>query len=191
MGRAVLGAAVGNTEKGAQMTGNTSGGVRILGSLGSADGFGIVRMEDRFDTDIDDVWSALTEPERLARWYGEIEGELRVGGAFRARLHASGWEGTGRVEECEPPRRLLVVSKEPDEPNEDSTEVTLTGDGDQTVLVVEQRGLPQELLWAYGAGLQIHVEDLAAHIAGRERDDTETRFDELKPAYKDLATNIS
>jgi len=173
------------------MTGNTSGGVRILGSLGSADGFGIVRMEDRFDTDIDDVWSALTEPERLARWYGEIEGELRVGGAFRARLPASGWEGTGRVEECEPPRRLLVVSKEPDEPNEDSTEVTLTGDGDQTVLVVEQRGLPLDLLWAYGAGLQIHVEDLAAHIAGRERDDTETRFDELKPAYKGLATNIS
>src|SRR3954447_8143511 len=180
-----------STEKGAQMTGKTSGGVRILGSLGSADGLGIVRIEDRFDTDLDDVWSALTEPERLARWYGKIEGELRVGGAFRARLHASGWEGTGRVEECEPPRRLLIVSKEPDEPNEDSTEVTLTGDGDQTVLVVEQRGLPLDLLWAYGAGLQIHVEDLAAHIAGRERDITETRFDELKPAYEDLATNIS
>jgi uncharacterized protein YndB with AHSA1/START domain len=119
------------------MTGNASGGVRILGSLGSADGFGIVRMEDRLDTDIDDVWSAFTEPERLARWYGEIGGELRVGGAFRARLHATGWEGTGRVEECEPPRRLLVVTKEPDEPNEDSTEVRLTGDGNQTVLVVE------------------------------------------------------
>jgi hypothetical protein len=69
--------------------------------------------------------------------------------------------------------------------------VTLTGDGNQTVLVVEQRGLPLDLLWAYGAGLQIHVEDLAAHIAGRERDDTETRFDELKPLYKDLATNSS
>src|SRR4051794_30718774 len=102
MGRAVLWAALGNTEKGAQVTGNTIGGVHILGSLGSAGGFGIVRIEDRFDTDIDDVWSALTEPERLARWYGEIEGELRLRGAFRARLHASGWEGTGRVEECEP-----------------------------------------------------------------------------------------
>jgi hypothetical protein len=51
--------------------------------------------------------------------------------------------------------------------------------------------LPLDLLWAYGAGLQIHVEDLAAHIAGRERDDTETRFDELKPLYKDLAPNSS
>jgi hypothetical protein len=59
------------------------------------------------------------------------------------------------------------------------------------VLIVEQHGLPLDLLWAYGAGLQIHVEDLAAHIAGHERDDTETRFDALKPAYQDLATNIS
>jgi uncharacterized protein YndB with AHSA1/START domain len=172
------------------MTG-TDGGVRILGSLGSADGFGVVRVEDRLDAGIEDVWSALTEPEHLARWYGEIEGELRVGGGYHARLHASGWEGTGRVEECEPARRFRVVSKEPDEPNDDSTEVTLSGDGNQTVLIVEQRGLPLDLLWAYGAGLQIHVEDLAEHIAGRERGDSKTRFDALKPAYQDLSTNSS
>ena len=76
---------------------DTDGGVRILGSLGSADGFGVVRVEDRLDAGIEDVWSALTEPKRLARWYGEIEGELRTGGGYHARLHASGWEGTGRV----------------------------------------------------------------------------------------------
>src|SRR5687767_4264929 len=29
---------------------------------------------------IDDVWSALTEPDRLARWIGVYEGERRVGG---------------------------------------------------------------------------------------------------------------
>jgi uncharacterized protein YndB with AHSA1/START domain len=173
------------------MTSITNGGVRILGSLRSAGGLGIVRIEHRVETDVEDVWSAITEPERLARWYGEIEGDLRVGGQFRASVHASGWEGTGRVEECERPRRLLVVSKGADEPNEDSTEVTLTGDGDQTVLVVEQRGLPLHLLWAYGAGLQMHVEDLAAYIARRERGDSETRFAVLKPAYQDMATNIS
>ena len=44
------------------MTSNAREGGRILGSLGSAEGKGIVRMEDRFDTDIDNVWSALTDP---------------------------------------------------------------------------------------------------------------------------------
>src|ERR1700677_1844441 len=93
-----------------QMTSNAGGGGRILGSLRSADGKGIVRMEDRLDTDIDDVWSAFTEPLRLARWLGEFEGDLRLGGEFRARF-TSGWEGTGRVDACEPPRRLLVTTR--------------------------------------------------------------------------------
>jgi len=39
-------------------------------------------MEDGFDTDIEDVWSALTDPRRLARWIGEVEGDLRLGGEF-------------------------------------------------------------------------------------------------------------
>ena len=80
------------------MTSNARGSGRILGSLRSADGRGIVRMEDRFDTDIGDLWSALTEPRRLARWIGDVEGDLRLGGEFRARFFASGWEGTGQVE---------------------------------------------------------------------------------------------
>src|SRR6266513_5421115 len=66
-----------------QMTGNARPGARILGSLRSADGKGIVRMEDRYDTDIGDLWSALTNPVRLARWWGEVEGDLRLGGEFR------------------------------------------------------------------------------------------------------------
>jgi hypothetical protein len=54
-----------------------------------------------------------------------------------------------------------------------------------------QGSLPLNLLWAYGAGLQIHVEDLAAYVAGRKASDTKTRFDELKPAYQELAAGIS
>ena len=49
------------------MTGNERAGTRILGSLRSADGKGVVRIQDRFDTDIDDVWSALTDPRRPER----------------------------------------------------------------------------------------------------------------------------
>jgi uncharacterized protein YndB with AHSA1/START domain len=106
------------------MTSKAHEGVRILGSLRSADGKGIVRMQDRFDTDIDDLWSALTEPTRLARWLGEVEGDLSVGGEFRARFLASGWEGTGRVEVCEPPQRLLVLTKDAGESDEHAIEAT-------------------------------------------------------------------
>ena len=113
-----------------------------LGSLGSAEGKGIVRMEDRLDTDIDDVWSALTDPSRLARWYGEVEGDLRPGGEYRVHLFASGWEGSGRVEACEPSQRLLVRIKDADEPDEHDIELTLTADDDQTIVIWEERGMP-------------------------------------------------
>jgi uncharacterized protein YndB with AHSA1/START domain len=117
------------------------------------------------------VWSAITDPSRLARWYGEVEGDLRLGGEFRARLFASGWEGTGRVEACEPPRHLMLLTKDPDQADEGVIEITLSADGDQTILVCEERSMPLHLLAAYGAGIQVHAEDLAAHLAGRQRCD--------------------
>jgi uncharacterized protein YndB with AHSA1/START domain len=172
------------------MTSSARAGTRILGSLRSADGKGVVRVEDRFDTDIDDLWSALTDPGRLARWMAEVEGDLRPGGEFRARFFASGWEGTGRVEACEPPRRLLLSTSASGEPDEHAIEVTLAADGDQTILVWEERGMPLDQLAGYGAGIQVHIEDLAAHLARRERCDADARWNELLPAYRDLAANL-
>jgi uncharacterized protein YndB with AHSA1/START domain len=125
---------------------------------------------------------------------GDVAGDLRLGGEFRFRFFASGSEGTGRVEACEPPRRLLLTIRDadpqPGQPDEEVIEVTLATGGDQTSLVWEERGMSQDLLAAYGAGVQIHVEDLAAYIAGRERGDTEARWAELLPPYQDLAGNV-
>ena len=168
------------------MTSNARPGGRVLGSLRSADGRGIVRMEDRFDTDPADLWVALTDPRRLARWYGEIDGDLRVGGVCSVRLDSSGWEGTYRIEACEPPERLLVTTLETGEADDGSIEVTLTADGDGTLLVWEERGMPVDMLAEFGAGIQVHVEDLGAHLAGRGRVDAAARWKELLPAYRDL-----
>ena len=77
---------------------------------------------------------------------------------------------------------------QPGQPDRHVIEVTLAADGGQTVLVVEVRGMPLDLLAAYGAGVQ--VEDLAAPLAGRERRDADARWDELMPAYQDLAANV-
>ncbi len=172
------------------MSSKTSGGNRIVGSLRSADGRGVVRMEDRYDTGIEDLWSALTERPRLARWLGEFDGDLRLGGQFSARFFASGWEGAGRVEECEPPRRLLVTTRGTDDPGDTVIEATLAADGEQTILVLEERGLPLNLLAEYGAGIQVHVEDLAAYVAGRDRCAAETRWAELLPDYQSLAAAV-
>ncbi len=94
------------------------------------------------------------------------------------------------MEACEPPQRLLVLTKDADQPDEGPIEVTLTEDGNQTIVVWEERGMPLELLAAYGAGIQIHVEDLEDHVAGRERRDSKARFDELFPAYRELVGTI-
>jgi uncharacterized protein YndB with AHSA1/START domain len=168
---------------------STTADDRILGSLRSADGKGIVRIEDRFDTGIDDLWSALTDPRRLARWIGEVEGDLRPGGEYSFRFFASGSEGSGRVEACEPPSRLWVTMAL-SQPHENVIEATLAADGDQTILVWEQRGVPVDQLAGYGAGTQIHVEDLAAHLAGGERCDAAARFGELFPVYQQLAVSV-
>jgi hypothetical protein len=68
---------------------------------------------------------------------------------------------------------------------------TLRSDGgDGTILVVEERGLPLPLLPAYGAGVQLHVENLADHVGGRELADPEARWEELLPAYRAMAAEV-
>jgi uncharacterized protein YndB with AHSA1/START domain len=153
----------------------------LVGSLRAVDGKAVVRMEDVFDTDIDDLWSALTDPQRLARWIARVEGDIRLGGQFRASF-TSGWEGPGRVDVCDPPRRLVVIMSQ-DQDDETVIAAELVPDGDRTRLVVEERGLPLDEAADHGAGWQAHVEDLAAHLAGRPPEDWRERWAELTPAY--------
>ena len=75
-------------------------------------------------------------------------------------------------------------------PYDEALEATLTADGDQTILIIEVRGMPLAAIAFYGVGWQIHAENLAAHLAGRERGDTTARWDDLSPAYQELAANI-
>jgi uncharacterized protein YndB with AHSA1/START domain len=170
------------------MTDDTS----VLGSLHSVDGAGVVRMQDRLETGIDDLWGALTEPDRLAHWFGEVEGELSQGGEFRVRITLSG-ERTGRVEACEPPQFLLLTMRDPDrqpgQPEQTVIEARLTPEGAETRLTWEERGMPVNLLPAYGTGIQIHVEHLADYISGRDLRNVEARWNELFPAYEALGVS--
>jgi uncharacterized protein YndB with AHSA1/START domain len=159
----------------------------IVGTLGAVDGKGTVRTSGRYDTDIEDLWSALTEPQRLAQWIAKVDGELRLGGEFEA-IFTSGWEGHCRVDVCEPPR-LLHVTTSPGQEDQTVMAAELVADGNQTILVLEERGLDLHELAAHGAGWQAHAEDLASHIARGEHNDWRTRWMELTPVYQAMSVH--
>jgi uncharacterized protein YndB with AHSA1/START domain len=57
-----------------------------------------------YDTDIDDLWDALTGAERIPRWFLPVSGDLRLGGRYQLQGNAG-----GEIQACEPPRRLAVT----------------------------------------------------------------------------------
>jgi uncharacterized protein YndB with AHSA1/START domain len=142
---------------------------------------GAIRVEDVYDTDIDDLWDACTEPDRLARWIAEVSGDLHVGGTFHASF-TSTWTGPGRVDVCELPHHLLLMM-EPGTEDEAQIEVWLTAEENKTRLVVEERGLPLSRIHLHGAGWQAHLEDLGRSLAG-ERSTWKARWTELSPTYE-------
>jgi uncharacterized protein YndB with AHSA1/START domain len=144
---------------------------------------GAVRVEDVYDTDINDLWEACTTPERLARWIAEVSGDLRIGGTIQASF-TSTWTGPGRIEICDAPRHLLLTMQ-PGTDEEAVMEASLAPEGGKTRLVIEERGLPLDVLYLHGAGWQAHVEDLGRHLAGGESQ-WKARWAELSPDYKTL-----
>ena len=115
--------------------------MRIIGTMRAIDeARGAVRVEDVYDTDIDDLWEACTAPERLARWIAQVSGDLREGGMVQA-VFTSTWTGPGRIEVCDAPHHLLLTM-EPGTEDEAQIEAWLTAQGSRTSLVIEERGLP-------------------------------------------------
>lgn len=142
---------------------------------------GAIRVEELYDTHIDDLWEACTDPGRLARWIAEVSGDLRVGGLIQATFTSS-WTGPARIEVCEAPRHLLLTT-EPGTQDEAQIEAWLSDEGARTRLVVEERGLPLYHLPFHGAGWQAHLEDLARSLNG-EPSAWRERWTELTPAYQ-------
>ncbi len=54
-----------------------------------------------YPTQADDLWDALTNPERIPRWFLPIAGDLRPGGRYQLEGHAG-----GKITKCERPNTL-------------------------------------------------------------------------------------
>ena len=103
----------------------------------------VVALRREWPDPIDDVWAALTESERTARWIGTwtsrtettvqftLTGEVDAGGEVAPPV-------TVTIVECDPPHRLVVDIPEGDGPPW-RVAVTLTAEDGRTVLLFEQR----------------------------------------------------
>jgi uncharacterized protein YndB with AHSA1/START domain len=118
---------------------------RTVELLPPADGFGErvrVLLQRGYDAPIGDVWDAVTQPDRIKRWFMPISGELRVGGSFQLEGNAG-----GEILTCEPPRLLRVTFGGPTS----VVEVRLSAQGESNTVLELEHIVPIELAQS-GAG---------------------------------------
>ena len=136
---------------------------------------------------IDDVWAALTEPDRLARWIGVYEGDRRVGGTGTFSMTQEEGDHAGdptRIVECDPPRRLVVEWVQEGSENWRVDLDLWTEDG-RTVLRFVQV-IPAEADVAdFALGWHWYLDKLAAEVDGRPQPggSWEAFLAEVGPAY--------
>jgi uncharacterized protein YndB with AHSA1/START domain len=144
-----------------------------------------VRFERRYDATPAEVWSALTEPERLGRWLAAAELDLRVGGDYVLRFSEEDESQVtrGKVLALEPERVLELSWLYPGE-NDTVVRFELRPDGDGTILVLDHRGLPVRAAPGYGGGWHAHLDSLDAHLGSHGEPDWWGRYQELAPLYE-------
>jgi uncharacterized protein YndB with AHSA1/START domain len=101
-----------------------------------------VSLRRSFNSPIGDVWDALTNPERMQRWFLPISGDLRVGGTFQLEGNAG-----GDVLQCEPPRLLRVTFGGPTS----LVELRLSSAGESETVLELEHTVPIEMAGS-GAG---------------------------------------
>jgi uncharacterized protein YndB with AHSA1/START domain len=139
-----------------------------------------------YATDRDDLWSAVTDPERIPRWFLPVSGDLRTGGRYQLEGNAG-----GVVERCEPPE-LFAVTWEYG-PMLSWLQVTLRPDSDGTTLELVHEAPVDPDTWAQfgpgavGVGWDLGLLGLQLHLAsGAQVDATAALAFPTTPAGRDF-----
>jgi uncharacterized protein YndB with AHSA1/START domain len=140
------------------------------GSVPAGVGHSVFLRRD-YDAPIDDVWDALTNPERIGRWFLPVSGDYRLGGRYQFKGNAG-----GEILACERPHRLRATwefGEMSDGPSASEIEVRLsTVDGGATRLELEHTAVVPDEMWAefgpgaVGVGWEGGLLGLALHLRG-------------------------
>jgi uncharacterized protein YndB with AHSA1/START domain len=153
-----------------------------------------VTLVRRYETSIDDLWRALTDPDRIARWYGAIVGPVPRGAGDGFQVDIGG--GTvrrARLEACDAPRILEYTWWSGDD-DPGLVRLRLEPAGDATELTVHHDRLRPHRLVGYGAGWEGNLATLAA-VVGAAADEADAtaraaRWELLRSRPLELAVEI-
>ncbi len=102
-----------------------------------------------YDTTVDDLWDALTNAERIPRWFLPVEGELKLGGHYQLKGNAG-----GTITRCDPPEAFDITWEMGG--GMSWVNVRLTPDGERAKLTLEHIALRDDIgeahLKQYGPG---------------------------------------
>jgi uncharacterized protein YndB with AHSA1/START domain len=144
------------------------------GRIEQRDGQHVLVQTREFRAPIEDVWAAVTEPERLARWIGTWTGDPEAG-SVQFRMLFEGEEHAGEtmtIRVCEPPRRLHLTSEVGEEVW--LLNLDLTHADGVTTLTFAQPGVTAEQVSSVAPGWDYYLDRLV---------DTETGAD---PSQRDF-----
>ena len=140
-----------------------------------------------YDTSVEDLWDACTNPERLRRWYTVVGGDLQVGGTFTQQNM-----GSGTIEACQAPHALkLSLGGGVDEielsvtagPREGTA--TLQLEHATTLDAHEIGGQMFDAIYCMGGGYYPRLAALDLHLRGTLPDDYDSTQFHLNPAMRE------
>ena len=130
----------------------------------------VVRLQRTYDAGIEDVWDALTNPERIQRWFMPLSGDFRVGGTYQLEGNAG-----GKILACDRPNRFQVSWIYGEETPENTSEVEVllapADEGKTSLQLVHTAVVPDEFWGMYGPGAvgvgwDGAILGLALHLSG-------------------------
>ncbi len=132
------------------------------GRLERIDGRLTLFVTRTFQAPIEDVWAAITEPERVARWLGAWTGDPSTG-TVQFAMTFEGQEPPGdamEIRECDPPRRLAVTSQVGEQ--RWYLDVDLSEADGVTTLAFSQPDVDPEDSLSVGPGWEFYLDRLVA-----------------------------
>lgn len=154
------------------------------GRLEHRDGTAYLVLERRFSAPVEDVWAAVTEPERLVRWIGTWAGDP-ASGHVQFRMTAESPDAPEElieIDECRAPHRLAMRSARPDDDSQQWIwQLDLSEADGVTTLTFAQEVVEVTLAESVGPGWDYYLDRLVAAEAGR--DPATIDFDDYYPAF--------